>query len=100
MHGTVCRAMWLSKDRERAEMTKLSITSLRTGISDIACKVMYNGERFFIERSGKPACALVSIEDLQLLEALEDKIDIEAAKEALRRNDFVDWEKAKKELGL
>ena len=81
-------------------MTTVSITSLREGISDIASKVMYTGERFCIERSGKPACALISIEDLELLEALEDKIDIKAAKKALKRNDFVDWEEAKKELGL
>ena len=32
------------------------------------------------------------------LETLEDKIDIKAAKDSLKRNDFVDWEKAKNDI--
>lgn len=89
-----------SRQLKGRNMITLSITSLRDGISNIASKVMYSGERFCIERSGKPACAVISVDDLQLLEALEDKLDIEAAKAAIRRNDYVDWEVAKKELGL
>lgn len=81
-------------------MVSLSITQFRTDISEVVNKVAFGHERVSIERNGKPACAVISIEDLQLLEALEDKFDLEAAREAIKRNDFEDWEKAKAELGL
>jgi prevent-host-death family protein len=81
-------------------MVNLNISQLRLNISEFISRVVYSGERFAIKRNGKPACAIVSIEDLKLLEMLEDKLDLETAKKALQRNDSVSWEKAKKELGL
>jgi len=81
-------------------MTTIAVSQFRDKLSDIANRVFYAGERVCIERSGKPFVALVSYEDMQLLEALEDKMDIELAKKALKRNDFIPWEKVKKELGL
>ena len=81
-------------------MTTISISSIRENISEVVSKVLFAGERVCIERNGKPACALVSIEDLELLEKLEDMIDIEEANKALERNDFVDWDVAKKQLGI
>lgn len=81
-------------------MVSMSVSQLRLNISDFIGRVMYSGERVSIEKNGKPACALVSIEDLELLERLENTIDITAARDAIKRNDSVSWEKAKKELGL
>ena len=81
-------------------MTTISISLIREHLADIVSKVSFAGERVCIERNGKPACALVSIEDLRLLEAIEDRGDIEAAKEALARNDFVGLDELQKELGL
>jgi hypothetical protein len=40
------------------------------------------------------------MKDLELIEALEDQIDIEAAKKTHRKKTSVPWEKAKKQLGL
>ncbi len=42
----------------------------------------------------------LSVEDMQLLEAIEDKIDIAEAQKAIRRNKFTSWKQAKKKLGL
>jgi hypothetical protein len=45
----------------------------------------------------------VPVEDVKLLEALEDRIDLEEAREALsetRRKGTVSWGKLKKELEL
>lgn len=81
-------------------MVSLSITKFREEIAEIVNKVAYGHERVAINRNGKPACAVISMEDLELLEALEDKIDILAAKEALDRGEFVDWEKVKSDLEL
>ena len=47
--------------------------------------------------------ALVPIEDVNLLEALEDRIDLEEARLALteaKKKGTVPWEKIKRELGL
>jgi antitoxin Phd len=81
-------------------MTSISISSIRQHFSDIVSKVMFAGERVRVERNGKPACAIVSIDDLELLEALEEKADVEAAKKALMRNDFVGLDVFEKELEL
>ena len=46
---------------------------------------------------------MVPIEDVRLLEALEDKINLEEARAALaesKKKGTVSWEKVKKELGL
>jgi prevent-host-death family protein len=81
-------------------MTTIPVSQLRMQLSDLAGKVFHTGQRICIEKNGKPFVAMVSLDDVRLLEAIEEKIDIEAAKAALRRNDFIEWEQAKKELGL
>ncbi len=81
-------------------MVSLSISKLRTNISDIVNRVVYQNERVAIERNGKPVCAIISMADLELLEALEDKFDLAEAHKAIKRNEFEDWEKAKDALGL
>lgn len=47
------------------------------------------GSRAVVTRDGRPVAAVVSLEDLELLEALEDRLDLEAARKALR-----DWQDA------
>jgi len=42
-----------------------------------------DGQRIIVTRGGKPAAALVSLEDLQALEALEDARDAEAVRKGL-----------------
>lgn len=81
-------------------MTTVSVSNCREQIADLGNKAAYAGQRICVERSHKPFFAIVPIEDLQLLEYLEDKIDLETAKVALKRNDFLPWEQAKQELGL
>ena len=74
------------------------MTNARQRFSDLDNQVIYGGERVEIKRNGKTVLALIAIEDLQLLEAIEDAIDLEAAKAAIKRNDFVSWDEVKKEL--
>jgi len=81
-------------------MTIVSITEAREHLSDYADRVSFKGERLYVKRNGKPAFAIVSVEDMKLLEAIEDIMDIEEAQEALRRNKFTSWKQAKKKLGL
>ena len=49
--------------------------------------VLYRGDRVVITKSGKPAAALVSTEDLALLELIEDRIDMELIREARSESD-------------
>jgi len=81
-------------------MRTVGTTELRGSLSEVTGKVQYGHERITILNHGKPACVIVSLEDLELLEAIEEIIDIEEANKALKRNKFVSWEKTKQELGI
>ena len=81
-------------------MTKVAATKLRITISGLLDRVVHHGERVAVERYGKPVAALVSPEDLELLEAIEDRMDIEAARKALREPGRRSWDEVKAELAL
>ena len=78
----------------------VSITDARGSLADIANKVAYQGRRFVFVRRGKGVAALVSVDDLAVLEALEDASDVRAARKALKDRGSRPWEQIKKELGL
>lgn len=81
-------------------MVTISITDLRTQIRKLADRVAFKGERICVERNGEPAFVMVPAEDVALLEALEDRGDLAAAKEALKDEYSVSLDKLEKELGL
>jgi len=81
-------------------MTAVTISKLRDKLADLTNQVAFQGERIAIERNGKFLVALVSFEDMQLLEDLEDQMDLEIAKKALKRGKFIALEDLKKELGI
>ncbi len=58
------------------------------------------GERIVLYRDGKPVAAIVPPEDATFMDQLEDQLDIEAAREALKEPGTVPWEQIKKEFGL
>ena len=83
----------------------VNIVEVRSKLSDTVNRVMYRGERVILERRGKNVAALVSMDDLALLEKLEDQADAKAAKLALaemkrKKQKPIPWEKVRKELGL
>ena len=86
--------------KEGTSMTKVAATELRTAISDLLDRVVHHGERVTVERYGKPVAALVSSEDLQLLEAIENRMDLEAARKALREPGRRSWDEVRAELAL
>ena len=84
-------------------MASVSVTTARESISDLVNRVAYTDERIELERRGKPVAAIVSIEDVRLLEALEDRLDVEAVEAALAdpaNREAIPWEKVKAGLGL
>ena len=84
-------------------MGSVSVTEAREIFSDLLNRVVYAGERVVLERRGKPLAAIVSMDDLRLLETLEDELDVKAAEAALTAPEIreaIPWEKVKTELGL
>ena len=61
-------------------MTVTSITQLKDALSEFLNRAAYGHERIIVASRGKPKAAVISIEDLRLLEDLEDA---QAAREAL-----------------
>jgi prevent-host-death family protein len=53
--------------------TKISSTEARTVLGELLARAGYGGERFILERRGKPLAALISVQDLQRLESLESR---------------------------
>lgn len=65
----------------------LAIAALRTHLGDTLNRVTYTGERVMVTRNGKPAAALISADDLEYFEELEDAADAAALDEARRTDD-------------
>jgi prevent-host-death family protein len=57
-----------------------AVTQARTELADMVNQVVYSGRRFALTRHGKTVAALVSAEDLAVLESLAAQhIDLTAA---------------------
>jgi prevent-host-death family protein len=81
-------------------MTRVSATKLRDELSEYVNLVRYQGERVVLERRGRGVAALVSMEDLELIRALEDRIDLKAARKALKEKGAIPLETIKARLGM
>ena len=84
-------------------MSTLSTVQARGNFSDVVNRSAYGKERVVLTRRGKGVAAVVPIEDLRLLEAIEDHLDLEDIEKALanpKNKRAIPWNKVKKELGL
>jgi len=81
-------------------MTTVTITDARPKLRKLADRVCHHGERICVERNGEPAFVMVSFEDFEAIEALEEKIDIHEAKKALKKGKFIPLERLEAELDL
>ncbi len=80
--------------------TNVNVVDVRNTFSEYLNRVYYQGQRIVIERRGKPVAALVSMEDLARLNALEDQADMKVAKKARKENGGVSLEKGMARLGM
>jgi prevent-host-death family protein len=77
------------------------LSTARESLAEMVNRVRFGGERLTLTRRGRPVAAVVSVEDAELLERLEDAADLEAARQALAEpGEPVEWEAFKAKLGL
>ena len=63
------------------------VVGARNDFSTVLNRAAFGKERVILKRRGKPIAAVVPIDDLRLLEALEDRIDLLDARAALAQAD-------------
>jgi prevent-host-death family protein len=81
-------------------MARAGLTALRVRVRELVEQVG-KGERILLEDRGRPVAALVSVEDLEWLEEMEDQELIRLADEAeAEPGPNIPWEQVKRELGL
>ena len=79
-------------------MTVISVSKLKDTLSEVLNRAAYGRERIVVASRGKPKAAVISVEDLKLLEELEDAL---AAREALaeyERGETITLEELEAEL--
>ncbi len=69
---------------KRTPMSRIPTSEARMQVAELVNKVAFGGERITLHRHGKDVAAIVPVEDLHLLEALENKMDLDAARAALK----------------
>ena len=82
-------------------MSERRISEARESFSSTINRVAFGGERVVLTRHGRRVAAVVSIDDLDLLEALEDAHDLAAVREALAdpaNTGRIGWEDLKAKL--
>lgn len=84
-------------------MTALTVSEAREGFSEMVNRAAYAKERVMVERHGKAVAAMVPVEDVELLQAFEDRMDLADVRAALaeaKKKGTKPLSALKKELGL
>ena len=81
-------------------MDQISVKDIRDNLADALNRVAYSGERIVLARRGKGVAALVSMDDLKLLETMEEEADLKAAKKARKEKGSVSLADIKARLGM
>jgi prevent-host-death family protein len=80
---------------------RIAASKAREKFADVLDEVAVRGERILLERHGKSVAALISAEDLELLEALEDRYDVDLVRRSLADSkERIPWSKVKERLSL
>lgn len=82
-------------------MVRIPASKAREKLADILNDVAIRGDRVILHRHGKDIAAVISTDDLALLEMLEDRYDVESARAELEASsERVSWNALRQQLGL
>ena len=79
-------------------MAVISVSEMKDTLSEVLNRAAYGQERIVIASRGKPKAAVISVEDLELLEELEDALAAREALEEYERGETVSLEELIAEL--
>jgi len=99
VYGTY--AMYKTTDEHRPG--HVTVSEARQDFAELVNRAAYGHERVRVVRRGREIAAIVSIEDVELLERLEGEFDLEEARAVLADPESaapIPWEQVKAELGL
>ena len=66
-------------------MAKIAVIDARKYLADILNRAAYGNERVVLTRRGKDVAAIVPMDDLNILEAIEDHMDVTESEKILAR---------------
>lgn len=83
-------------------MTRMGVSDARDHLSEVVDRARYTQERVVLTKRGREVGAIISIDDLNLLEMLEDQLDIKEARQALEESqgERISYDQVRKKLGL
>lgn len=76
-------------------MSEVTVVNLRNSLGDVLGRVAYGHERVIVVSRGRPKAAIVSMEDLERLEDLEDAQAIREGLAEHERGEMIPWAEAK-----
>jgi prevent-host-death family protein len=84
-----------TRPQSKIKSSVRSTAQMRADLAETINRVAYGGERVILRRHGKPLAAMIPMQDLRLLEQLEERMDIDAARVALAETGRIPWDKFK-----
>lgn len=84
-------------------MIRVNSAEAKRQLGQILARTARTKRRVMVTSRGKDMAAVVPIEDVQLLEEIEDRLDLDEARAALagaKQDGTVTWKKIKRDLGL
>ena len=66
------------------EATEVAASAVRQNFSRIIDGVRVGGERILVTQHGRPVAAVIGVEDLELLQLLEDRMDVAEARRRMK----------------
>jgi prevent-host-death family protein len=80
----------------------ITVSEARQDFAEVVNRVAYGKERVTVVRRGRDLVAIVPMSDVRLLEAIEDELDLAAAREAMAEASVapkISWTELRAKLG-